>query len=583
MKNSKSASAVLIWMGMAAFSTGFSTLVFVPDAISAPAGVSVDEAQAKYDSLVKEAASIANKAIELNKIATSALTESTKEAAAAASAKAAAATAKRNSDTASAAYTRLLAAVTAAETALKNAQLALSNNKDAKKTALLKAALDKATITQKAAQTAADKGKQSVADASTKYKGALAASDKVAAGAKESLERYNSAKTDAANAATNAKSAAADVLAAKKVLDAAIAAAKASGGSTKTLSDTATNANGLTFKEELSEQLPRVMGAKGPEGPNMLTITDNGYDSVACRYGMRERAFERDWYKGELTKGKVNSWKIPLEPNEGGNSRYWITCQASRGDQVIYSDTVEYIMQDRLSGTDWAKARCDFPVSGKTDKFFVNAALKAIKKFGPVYKGTLPLDPEAQKALDLASESSPKAKEKDPGYVGKVNIVAQPYEGNFGRSHFRFATQNKKVTMSSDGKLLIARRTWSNTMSGCNLPAAKGAVKYQVTKKDPLRWVPNQYVTPVFVEGLKNALYPLNKTAPLKGAKNIYNTNAKVGTAFVMNSRGHGVLLNDSGLIVRKFTNGPKYLQRMMRHHWIEGDENLEFRLQDSR
>jgi hypothetical protein len=50
-----------------------------------------------------------------------------------------------------------------------------------------------------------------------------------------------------------------------------------------------------------------------------------------------------------------------------------------------------------------------------------------------------------------------------------------------------------------------------------------------------------------------------------------------------MNSRGHGVLLNDSGLIVRKFTNGPKYLQRMMRHHWIEGDENLEFRLQDSR
>ena len=306
MRNSKSASAVLIWMGMAAFSTGFSTLVFVPDAISAPAGVSVDEAQAKYDSLVKEAASIANKAIELNKIATSALTESTKAAAAAASAKAAAATAKRNSDTASAAYTRLLAAVTAAETALKNAQLALNNNKDAKKTALLKAALDKATITQKAAQTAADKGKQSVADTSTKHKGALAASDKVAAGAKESVERYNSAKTDAANAAINAKSAAADVLAAKKVLDAAIAAAKASGGSTKTLSDTATNANGLTFKEELSEQLPRVMGAKGPEGPNMLTITDNGYDSVACRYGMRERAFEPGVELGYWSRDKLS-------------------------------------------------------------------------------------------------------------------------------------------------------------------------------------------------------------------------------------------------------------------------------------
>ena len=583
MRNFKTTATVLAWLGTAAFGMSCTemaqaAMASAPKKVESPVIPSVADAQAKYDSLVKEATAAANKAIDVNKAATAALTDSTKAAAAAAAAKANAATAKKNFDTANSSYTKLVAAQTAADNAVKTAQTALNNNKDAKKTASLKAALDKATLTQKAAQTAADKGKQAVSDASGKYKDASASSDKAAASAKDYADKYTSLKKDADSAAAYAKSASDAVAAAKKVLDAAIAAAK-STGSSKVLSDTATNAAGLTFKEEVSEQLPRVMGAKGMDGPNVLTITDNGYESVGCRYGFQDKAFYREWTKGELAKGKVNSWKIRLEPYDGGNARYWITCQAAKGDKVIYSDTLEYIMQDRLSGTDWAKLRCDYPVSGKTDKFYITAALKSIKLKDPIYNVGLPLDPEAQKAFEIANQG----KDVKIPRKGKANISRQPYEGNFGRNWFRFSSQNKKVTMSLDGKLLIVRRTWANPMSGCNLPAEMGAVKYQVTKKDPLRWVPNRLLTAVFVDGLKAALFPMNKKAPVKGAKNIYNTNAKIGTTFVMNSRGHGVLLDDSGAVQRKFTNGAKYLRRMMRHHWVEGEDNVEIRTQNSR
>jgi hypothetical protein len=281
---------------------------------------------------------------------------------------------------------------------------------------------------------------------------------------------------------------------------------------------------------------------------------------------MNWEAFKNDWVNGKLTKGKVNSWKIPLEPNRGGNARYWISCKATQGKTTVYSNTQEYIMQDYLSGTDWAKTRCDFPVSGKTDKFFFTAAAKVLKAEDAAYVGILPMDPELG-----ANEKKEKARAKGGP---AVNAIQQPYSAQFGSaSIWNAATVSKKMSVNSDGTFLLVRRGWANPLSGCNLPGAMGNAKYQLKKGERMRWVPDHFTTAVFVDGLKAALFPMNKKAPVKGAKNIYNTNIKVGTALVLNSKGQGVLLDDNGAVQKKFTNGGKYLRRIFRHHSLEGEE----------
>ncbi|NDG83801.1 MAG: hypothetical protein EBX52_02040 [Proteobacteria bacterium] len=444
--------------------------------------------------------------------------------------------------------------------------------------------------------------------------------DEAAQRASDIASKYKEVKANADAAAANAKEIAAGIATQKKVVDGLIAAkakedAAAAAKLVGMFSDDGTNSNGLTFKQEIQEQLPRVMGAKGMDGPNVLTITDSSYDQVQCRYGITWDAFGREWRDAKLSlMGKKKVWLMPIDA-EAPNGRYYLSCKAIQKDAAIYSGTFEFIMQEWMSGTDWAKSRCDFPVTGISDQTYFAAAAKVLSAKGVVQSVGLVPDPEAEE-MSVAVFEEPRAvlAKKDAyaeervlsravksdfplstlkpfeiaeeGYrtgwevsrkwrkkgIRAFNTVSQPYFGNFGKAQFVGASVSKKISMSPDGKFLLVRRGWSNPGSGCNLPGVMGAVKRQANSSSPMRWLKTRFLKPIFVEGLKTALFPMSKTAPSRGGKNVYNTNIKTGTVFVMNSKGQGILMDDKGTVTRRFTNAPRYLKRMFKRHSLVGD-----------
>ena len=496
----------------------------------------------------------------------------------------------------------LLALKTAADTAAKNAKTFQTKLDAAKKTLAsaistrdtgakkLQAAVDAATAALSAAQAGLATAESNLAvavDVLNQAKDSLATV--VSAGA-DAIARYDSFKSSAAQALEDSKKAIAVLADQKKALDAALAAAatKLAGA----FSDSGTNVNGLTFKQEVWEALPRTMGSASAEGANWIKITDNSYDQVQCRYGIQVEAFGKEWEPAEAQAGKkARIWRFMVKP-DFPNGSYYLSCRAIKGDSAIYSDTLEFITREELTGIDWSKKRCDFEVSGKSDKTYFAAAAKFLRAKGTVQLARLMPDPENLKAVETMDNGLPESLLKPfedanenyqrgyeltkmwrSQYMRGFNPVSQPYFGTFGKAQFLGASPSKRISVSQDGKFLLVRRGWYSDATGCNLPGVEGIAKYAgKTGKDPFKFLRKKFLAPIFFEGVSGALFPLNKTAPTGGAKNIYNTNVKVGSVFVMNAKGQGVLMNEKGEVQRTFVNGPRYLRRLFRHHGLEGN-----------